>query len=172
MNFKDILWSGKCGDVAQEVKFRDHLNQFATLATRLDSLNVTRLPFECHVCHVCHLKYESKSENSTVNQTIFSLAVFRWLTFVIEEGHIEPSQPSVGQRLGWPQRLVAIKSLWIDFCCWCSKQKVPSLEMPDEWEFYELLDHLFIRHRDKYEFPALTHCREIFAKLRGQHECS
>jgi hypothetical protein len=38
--------------------------------------------------------------------------------------------------------------------------------MPEEYFFYELLDRLFIRHDDMYDFPALEKCREAFKLLR------
>lgn len=171
MNIRRLAYCDKRGSVA-ETNLLNCLDQFATLATRLDSFDVTVFPLECHVRHVCHIEKGSPLDRNTIGQTyIGSKICFQWLARVMEEGHLEASQPAVGKHVGWPQRMVTIRSLWIDFRCWCSKHQIQSMELPEEWMFYELLDRIFIRHEDKYEIPSLNCCREVFAVLRGQYEC-
>jgi len=148
------------------------LYRFATLATRLDFLSVARNPLECHPCHNCHANKGDRSDSVIESRTsVTKMICFQWLKTVMDEGHLEPSQPDAGKAVGWPVRHIPIESLWIDFCCWFSKLHFANEEMPDEGLFYNLLDHLFIRHGDKYEFPSLEQCRETFELLRVKHEC-
>lgn len=163
-----------CGDKRGSVtnaSLLERLDRFATLATRLDFIDVTPNPLRCHVCHVCHKNKQDTLVSNSVSQVfIGKSSCFQWLKIVMDEGHLEPSQPYVGKTLGWPERRISIKSLWIDFCSWFQKQHRID-EIPEEYCFYELLDHLFIRHDDKYEFPPLDQCQRTFAKMRQQYEC-
>ena len=158
------MWQNQC--------FLNRLDRFATLATRLDSLSVTPFSLECHPCHACHIEKEGSMDRNTNGQAfIGKKASFQWLAQVMEEGHLEPSQPLVGKIVGWPQRMISRRSIWIDFCSWCYKQKILSIDRPEEQAFYELLDRIFIPHQDKYEIPPLKDCRKIFETLRVQYEC-
>lgn len=163
------------GDKRDEVAKEDfiaRLDKFATLATRLDFLGVTTNSLECHPCHVCHIiKQEESTSSSEKQRSIGKEICLQWLQIGIDEGHLEPSQPWVGKMVGWPKRKIPIVSLWVEFCCWTRKEQVGAEEMPEEHFFYGLLNHLFIRHDDMYEFPALEKCREDFALLRLQYEC-
>lgn len=167
----DINWGDKRGSVAKE-DLQARLDKFATLATRLDFLSVTTNPLGCHPCHVCHANKEEELTDSLKNQDLVAKRTsFQWLRIAIEEGHLEPSQSLVGKAVGWPKRKILIISLWIDFCCWVQKQKIGAEEIPEAYLFYELLDCLFIRHDDMYEFPPIEECREAFMSLRQQYEC-
>jgi hypothetical protein len=64
----DIMCCGKSGGVAREALLA-RLNQFATLATQLDSLYVSTFPHDCHACHVCHAEIASEQENYQSNQS-------------------------------------------------------------------------------------------------------
>ncbi len=170
MNAKEIIYRDRRDSVA-ESKSQDHVDRFATLATRLDYLDVTTFSFERHVGHVRHTEEVGKSENYQSSQDfVENMVCFRWLTIAMEEGHLEPSQPTMGKTIGWPKKMVTMRSLWIDFYCWCRKHKISKDEMPEQWTFYEQLDRLFIRNNDKYEIPSLEHCRAIFVILRRQYE--
>jgi hypothetical protein len=148
------------------------LDRFATLATRLDSLNVTRTSLESHVSHVCHAEKKLDSANiMKCTSFVGSHAIFQWLSIVMEEGHLEPSQPVSGRAVGWPERWMTIRSFWIEFCCWCRYQPIPKEETPEQWAFYGLLDCLFVRHEEKYELPSLENCRKTFRILRQLYEC-
>jgi hypothetical protein len=164
-------WRGKCGGVAN-LEFLTRLDQFATLATRLDFLGVSAFPLECHACHASHGEKTDNTENFSHNKAcIDNQAGLQWLAIAIDEGHMEPSQPLIGRLTGWPKRMVALRSLWVDFTCWCSKMKIPKSEFPEQWMFYALLDQLFVRKNDKYEIPTLEKCRTTYHTLRCQHEC-
>jgi hypothetical protein len=93
--------------------------------------------------------------------------VFEWLKVCVEEGHIEPSQPTVGRICGWPLRSFLCESLFIDFECWCSKKGIHPKERPGSKTFYSLTDSIFDRNDDKYHFPSLEQCRQKFKSLIG-----
>jgi len=96
--------------------------------------------------------------------------VFDWLQIALDEGHIEPSQPCVGRLLGWPQRRFCIKSLWIDFLSWCRKKELDQNQIANSDLFYLVLDRIFLREGDRYDFPDLCVCRTNYAILRRSHE--
>lgn len=164
-----------CGDKRGSVTQSDltaMLDKFATLATRLDFLDVATNPLERHACHGSHANKENESASSLESLAfVGKRGCFQWLKIVMDEGHLEPSQPWTGKAVGWPERRMPITSLWTDFCCWFRKQQITDDEMPEEYCFYELLDHLFIRLDDNYEFPPIEQCRHTFALLRQQYEC-
>lgn len=163
---------GDKGDNVAKEDLIAHLDKFATLATRLDFLGVTTNPLGCHPCHVCHINKKDELASCLENQELVGKSVcFQWLKIAIEEGHLEPSQSCLGKAVGWPKRKIPIISLWVDFCCWARKLQIGTEDMPEAYFFYELLNHLFIRHDDMYEFPTLEECREAFTLLRRQYEC-
>lgn len=90
--------------------------------------------------------------------------VFAWLSICLSEGHIEPSQPSVGRIIGWPVRPFFKSSLYVDFECWCSKNRTRRV-MDMRKLFYSLTDKIFICDGDKYHFPSLEKCRNEFKPL-------
>lgn len=148
------------------------LDRFATLATRLDFPNVATFSLENHACHGCHAEKENVSENHLAySPFVGSKALFAWLVIAMEEGHLEPSQQVVGRAIGWPQREINKRSLWVEFITWCHKQNISKKEIPEQWAVYEALDKLFIGKGDKYEFPPLELCRSNFFNLRKQCEC-
>jgi len=166
----DISLGDKRGNVTKG-NMTTCLDRFATLVTRLDFLDVTTNPLGCHACHPCHVNNDDKLVSSFDSQVLRGKkACIEWLKIVMEEGHLEPSQSWVGKAVGWPKRNMPIKSLWTDFCIWFRKQEITDEEMPEEYYFYELLDHLFIRQDDKYEFPILEKCRDAFVLLRQHYE--
>lgn len=168
---KDINLRDKRDSVAKE-NLIARLDKFATLATRLDFLGVTTNPLGCHACNACHANKKDELAYSLEKQELVGIRTcFQWLKIMMDEGHLEPSQSWAGKAVGWPKRKIPKISLWVDFCCWVRKQQIGAEEMPEEYFFYELLNYLFIRHDDKYEFPALEKCREAFTLLRQQYEC-
>jgi len=159
-------------DSVTESKLHFNLDQYATLATRLDFLDVTPFYLDCHACHASHAENTNESTSSSNSRSFFGIqACLKWIFFALEEGHFEASQPAVGRITGWPQRMVTLRSLWVDFTLWCAKINISKREMPDQDDFYELLDHLFIRKDDKYELPTLENCRAAFIILRKKYEC-
>lgn len=93
--------------------------------------------------------------------------VFAWLSICLSEGHIEPSQPSVGRIIGWPLRPFFKNSLYVDFECWRSKQNLTGREIDMHMRklFYSLTDKIFVDEGDKYHFPPLEACRKEFKVL-------
>lgn len=90
--------------------------------------------------------------------------VFAWLSICLSEGHIEPSQPSVGRIIGWPVRPFFKSSLYVDFECWCSKNQTGRV-IDMRKLFYSLTDKIFVVEGDKYHFPSLEKCRKDFKPL-------
>lgn len=93
--------------------------------------------------------------------------VLEWLRVCLEEGHIEPSQPTVGRLCSWPLREFFFNSLYIDFKCWCIKKGLLVPDIPSSIVFYSYTDHLFTRMNDKYFFPDLTECHQKFSNDFG-----
>lgn len=65
--------------------------------------------------------------------------VIEWLSICLDEGHIQPSQSSVGKLEGWPIRPYFKNSLYIDFECWCLKANVPTYLISSRELFYQVL---------------------------------
>ena len=91
--------------------------------------------------------------------------VLDWLLVCLMEGHIEPSQPRVGRLCGWPLRSFACESLYVDFECWCIKRGLLPYEQASGKIFYSMVDRIFMRHEERYDFPALDECRLKFKAL-------
>lgn len=92
--------------------------------------------------------------------------VIDWIAISLSEGHMQPSQPSVGRLEGWPIRSYFKNSLYVDFECWCLKTNIPTYLIPSKELFYLGTDAIFeIVAGDKYQFPDLMICREKFSKL-------
>jgi hypothetical protein len=142
---------------------------FSTLSTKLKSPVVenqrTKKPFiPSDLRSIPQVPQFPREQNSQV------LCVFEWLQIVVEEGHIEPSQPCVGRILGWPLRSFHINSLRVDFLVWCRKKEVPQFHIADSQLFFSLLDEVFDRKGERYEFPSLVMCRGKFSELRRKYE--
>lgn len=91
--------------------------------------------------------------------------VIEWISICLREGHIQPSQPSVGRLEGWPRRAYFKSSLYVDFECWCLKAKIPTFLIPSQKLFYQGTDTIFESIAcDKYQFPGLAICQEKFSK--------
>jgi hypothetical protein len=166
MNFT-VNECGRCGDVAanEAVQLSEPLAKFATLATRLHIYGVAGIPLGRHSCHDCHAK---KCDEDNKLKPAERDSIFGWLKIICEEGHIEPSQPLVGRAVGWPQRNMSVKSLWVDFTCWCKTQII---DLPDSELFFSILDQLFIRSEGRYQFPPLETCRALLRDLEKKFEC-
>jgi hypothetical protein len=97
--------------------------------------------------------------------------ILEWLQIVVIEGHIEPSQPSVGKIVGWPGRAVLFKTLFTDFTLWCKRQGISDWQIPRKELFGSLLDEVFCRNSqgNKYDFPPRSSCLEKLSKLREAH---
>lgn len=92
-----------------------------------------------------------------------------WLRIALEEGHIQPSQPTVGKLEGWPIWPHFKESLYNDFICWCMNEKVPSYLISSEELFYREADAIFDNlPRKKYGFPDLEICRQRFLILEQE----
>lgn len=91
--------------------------------------------------------------------------VLDWLLVCLMEGHIEPSQPQVGRLCGWPGRPFFCESLYIDFECWCIKKDLLPRERASGKVFYSIVDKIFTRRGEKYDFPPLEECRLKFKSL-------
>jgi len=141
------------------IELSKKLDQFATLASRIEIRGVTPFSPEGHTCHSIHTEINDK-----VNYSILE-----WLNIALSEEHVEPSQPSVGRKVGWPCRPLPTQSLWIDFACWCRKKQLSAEKIPDKRDFFELLDRMFVRKVDKYEFPSLEAARNSFILLKEQY---
>lgn len=92
--------------------------------------------------------------------------VTEWIQIVADEGHIEPSQPSVGRILGWPVRSCSIQLLYVDFFVWCWRKGLRDWDIPEKTLHFTLLDSVFVRIGDQYEFPPLDTCRKKFQDLK------
>ncbi len=130
------------------------LGHFVTLVTDMKNQAVT--PVSIKPSRVSRM---SREKNDGLDK-IQRLAI-EWLEIVLKEGHIEPSQPCVGRVIGWPSRRFRIQSLVIDFTCWCRRHKNES-GFQDTEAFIRLLDLIFIRNGEAYDFPPLEECRQIF----------
>jgi hypothetical protein len=164
-----------CGerDSVAKLELLVRLDQFATLATRSNCLPVAAFSREDHARHVCHVEKMDELVNRPFHQESRGInSCMQWLSIVLDEGHIEPSQPCVGRVTGWPQRRISINSLWIDFTCWCLKQEIQKCEIPEQSTFFKLLDQVLLRNKDKYEFPSLEVCRKTFVTIRREYECN
>lgn len=92
--------------------------------------------------------------------------VINWISICLNEGHIQPSQPTVGRLEGWPIRPFFKSSLYVDFECWCLRAGVPTYLIPSKDLFYQGTNAIFESiDSDKYQFPDLTICREKFSEL-------
>ena len=127
-----------------------------------------------HVPRLLHDKNKDPENFQEIDKQHASL-IFDWAQIVIEEGHVEVSQPSVGGALqktyGWRSGPFQVKSLFNDFCLWCQEQGMSEDDIPLKSEFCALIDNLFDRE-DRYWFPQQETCRERLAKLRSKHEPS
>jgi len=137
---------------------------FSTLSTTVKTINVdgkgrhknlteNELDFLSHVPHL------SREETDQF------LCALHWLNIALDAGHIEPSQPNVGRIVGWPSRSFPFRSLWVDFIVWCQKNGIEA-DVPNSKIFSKLLDTIFIRKGELYEFPDLSVCRAKFTKWR------
>jgi hypothetical protein len=99
--------------------------------------------------------------------------VIDWLSICLGEGHMQPSQPSVGRLEGWPIRSYFKNSLYVDFDCWCLKAGIPPYLIPSKTLFYQGTNAIFDTVDDnRYQFPDLMICREKFSQLlkEGQYD--
>lgn len=99
------------------------------------------------------------------NQNKLALAM-DWIQIAIEEGHIEPSQPSVGRLVGWPIRSFSVESLYVDLIVWCRQKDIREWDVPERSLFFALLDEILTRSGNRYEFPMLSTCRERLMRLK------
>lgn len=97
--------------------------------------------------------------------------VIEWLSICLGEGHIQPSQSSVGKLEGWPIRPNFKNSLYVDFECWCLKANIPTYLISSRELFYQVANVIFdSMSDDKYQFPNLPVCRENFSKLLKENQ--
>lgn len=95
-----------------------------------------------------------------------SQLVLNWIDICLKEGHMQPSQASVGRLEGWPIRSYFKNSLYVDFDCWCLKAGIPRYLIPSRELFYQGTNAIFDAFDDnRYQFPDLMICREKFSQL-------
>lgn len=135
------------------------LSQIKLIPSELEM--VPRIP------QIPHKKTNEADKFKVFNQNKIALAM-EWIQIAIEEGHIEPSQPSIGRLVGWPVRSFSIESLYIDFIVWCRKKGLHEWSIPGRSLFFALLDEVLVRSVNRYEFPTLDTCREKFLSLKEQ----
>jgi hypothetical protein len=139
------------------------LDRFSTLSSRLDEIGITTF-VQCLL--TVELENQSKLKASDEPELVDRDSLLgQWLEIVLKEGHIEPSQPFVGIRTGWPRRPMFKNSLWTDFYCWCGKHDVEKSLIPTKSEFYGVLDRLFLPEGNKYVFPPLLDCQKAMQGL-------
>lgn len=91
-------------------------------------------------------------------------SVLEWFRVALDEGHIEPSQPSVGKMIGWPQRSYALRSLLVDFQGWSMRQGLPEVDGERDRGFRRLVAEIFQLEGDRVSFPPLKECRQRFQR--------
>jgi hypothetical protein len=97
--------------------------------------------------------------------------VIEWFAICLDEGHIQPSQSSVGKLEGWPIRPYFKNSLYVDFECWCLKANVSAYLISSRELFYQVTNLIFESiPNDKYQFPVLATCRDNFSKLLKENQ--
>lgn len=166
----------------ENVTKNDLTSYFSTLSTKVkiksvevtsstNNLNVNGLGYFPQNPQVPHEKTNESIESQELDRGRLR-AIFAWMGIIMEEGHIEASQPLVGKIVGWPCRAFSVNSLFIDFEFWCYKQGILEWQMPSKIQFYALPDQLFHRVGDTYQFPSLDICRKKFRALKRDYESS
>ncbi len=169
----------KIGHV-ESVEEDDLATYFSTLSTLLkngivESYSYFNLFKDKELCDFPRFPhFPLNPEANPINFSYFSnenvALIFSWLQVVVEEGHIEPSQPCIGKILGWPHRKFARESLFVDFHLWCHKKGVEKWHIPTRREFFYLANEVFIREANKYAFPSQEVCQSKLAILRKNYE--
>lgn len=155
----------------EDVGTIDSASYFSTLSTRLKNMPVENYSKEKSLT-VSDLKSIPRIPRFPYEQKGQLENIFDWLKIAIEEGHIEPSQPCVGKILGWPQFGCYKRSLWSDFILWCKKQGLQQIQIADSPLFYSVLDKIFERKGDHYDFPPIALCQNKYSELRREYESS
>jgi len=96
--------------------------------------------------------------------------VFDWLRIACSEGHVDPSQPSVGKIVGWPRRKFSKESIYVDLLAWCHKQNVDKRYTPNRELAFLIFDDIFVADGNKYAFPELSLCRNKLLLLVETYE--
>lgn len=140
------------------------LNHFATLVTDTKILPETPiLRDESRLSRMSQIEKEASIQNSLMKNK----AALIWLKIALNEGHIEPSQPTVGGILGWPCRKFFAESLYVDFLLWCKKQRISQQDIDQRDLFLSLMDKIFLREGIYYSFPTLDICRNKLLTLKA-----
>ena len=140
------------------------LHSLATLVTRLPERAVIRPSHEGRSCHDCHTR---KISSRTCSDIEGRESILSWLEVVVTEGHIEPSQASVGKIVGWPRRPILKRSLWADFMAWGKREELRDFQFPTVGEFYFTLDQVLDPLGSSYSFPCLATCQLRYSALKG-----
>lgn len=93
--------------------------------------------------------------------------VINWFEIALDEGHIEPSQPSAGRIVGWPVRTFNIRSLLTDFQVWCMKRNLGEVDRERDINYKMFCRKIFLVEKDRVSFPPLDECRENFLRLKA-----
>ncbi len=133
------------------------LARTATLATRMDLVDVTLVPQGRRSCHSSHSNLDS---SQGIDGGGDNLLIKQWVQIMLTEGHIEPYQPQVGRIVGWPVRSFQKYSLWVDFLCWCRASGLVDGQIPTKGALFAVLDMVLDPVDSRYEFPPLRECRQ------------
>ena len=159
-------------EVVGRTNLADYFSRLSTILTN-KSVDVVKpstilIPSELEMVpqipQIPQEKIDKANKFEWFNQNKLALAM-DWIQVAIEEGHIEPSQPSVGRLVGWPIRSFSVESLYVDLEVWCRKKGIRGWGIPECSLFFALLDEILVRSGNRYEFPVLETCRERFLRL-------
>lgn len=153
----------------EPVEGRDLTAYFSTLSTKLKSSFVEN-PMQEKPLIVSDLDIFPRIPHFPREQKGQLVEIFEWLHIVLDEGHIEPSQPCIGRILGWPQSSRHQRTLWSDFTLWCRKRELKQIQIADSHLFFSIVDRIFERMNDRYAFPSLDVCQSKYLELRREYE--
>ncbi len=139
---------------------KDLSEHFSHLSTRMKKGSVENNPTNIQLtpnglCEFLTFPHVPHAKNNTMEN------VLDWISIMLNEGHIEPSQSSVGRIIGWPERSHNVQSLFIDFRAWCQKNG-KYWNFAAEQILENFLDKILKREDDEYSFPDLEICRQKF----------
>lgn len=93
--------------------------------------------------------------------------VIKWFEIALDEGHIEPSQPSAGRIVGWPVRSFNFRSLLTDFQVWCMKRNLEEVDRERDKIYKMFCEKIYHLEDDRVCFPPIDECRESFFRLKS-----
>ena len=109
---------------------------------------------------------DNESQFCNYSRKVLDIAI-DWFEVALVEGHIEPSQPYIGQCIGWPLRVYNIRSLIIDFQGWCLDRGFKLVDRERDEVFSLICKKIFSVDKDKVDFPSLNECRKKFISFKA-----